>query len=153
MKKHVYILIFIFCFVNQLKAQYIYFGMPIEGTEILSGDIIIINEIHWQNSFTTFSSIGIEQLDDINKFLLDNDSFNIQIEVHTFFNNNNEINQKISEAIVEKIKEYLIEKSNNLTYKNVNFIACGSSEPLVSNNFYDVNFYRKINNRIVIKIF
>ena len=133
---------------SQVFAQNLYFGIPQDNQDISSGDLLILNDIHWENGFSNFSNIGKQQIKKLATFLSKIEEKEIEIKVYSFYGGT-ELNQAISERISEKIFDLLIEENENLkTMLKVE--PCGSTKTLFCEN--DDTFLYRMNTRIEIEI-
>jgi len=144
----IFFLLILLHYCQRLSAQFIYFGIPEDITEVKGSDIIIINGIEMKD--TLFSNNGKTQIEELNNLLLDLSDYNIEIEVYTFKSSEEKINNKISESIANNIWLHLTELNNSIN-DYVTITPRGNSKPLLekekAENYY---YYYWINNRLEI---
>ncbi|MEM6815056.1 MAG: OmpA family protein [Bacteroidota bacterium] len=98
----------------------------------LEEDVLIIKKLENLNFASGSHKIGAssyQELDELAIWMLDNSSIVIQLEGHTDFAGNAKANLRLSQARVEAIKNYLIEKKvkKNRIYTK----AFGGTQPLI----------------------
>ena len=142
------VVVLVFLFISfQVIAQNLYFGIP--HTKIDSSDIIILNEIHWENGFANFSDIGMHQLEELSFFLSEIKGRAIEIRIYSFHSKDTIFNRAITEMVADRIYKFLIGQNDNLkTVLSVN--PQGSSIPLFCKD--DNAFLFRMNTRIEVQI-
>jgi len=140
-------------FSYHLSSQALYFGRLEKEYTYRPGDVIIFEQIHWEESQTQFSLIGLRQVKRLDSLLASLKEFKITIEVHsfTFFGDkSSRVDEKISKVIADKLA-YLLVKSKHEEV-DITFECLGNTKPLSESDRYSRFMLEQLNSRIEIKI-
>lgn len=87
-----------------------------------------LDNLNFARSSDQITSASYAELDDLAQWLTENPSISIQLEGHTDFAGNAEANLRLSQARVEAVKEYLIDKKVKKT--RIFTKAFGGTQPI-----------------------
>lgn len=134
--------IFILLLPSYVLSQDVSFGFPKDFIKL--NDIIILNDISWQHSYSQFSPEGEEQIEAIDSLLKSNPQFEFSIELY-YFTGNKRLSKRITIVHSNILKKLL--KSSNYIIK-----PCGEGKILVRIEDIEDNYYKKINSIIEIRV-
>lgn len=146
MKRNLFIILLFFSCITACYSQNVFYGIPKNIDIIDKGDLIIMNEIHWQNSYTQFSDIGLSQIEEINALLEKMDTNKLEIGIHFFYGASSSFCEKISQQIAEKLELLLKNKNTTKIY------SYGCSKPFATLKGEEKIYYKSVNTRVEIKI-
>jgi len=144
--------LFIFLIIISISgfSQQIYLGVPEKFVKINSGDVLLLNGIHWKGSYSQFSEIGLKQVRRLDSLLTRLDTFQLELEVHSYYGSDQKFNQRVSDMTLEKIKS-LLSKPNGQSSSTI-FKSMGNSRPIsTSFEYYGMSLWY-LNTRIEIKV-
>tara|TARA_R110000868_G_scaffold324284_1_gene585180 strand:+ start:799 stop:1266 length:468 start_codon:yes stop_codon:yes gene_type:complete len=144
-----FISVFIATYSTHLYSQQVHFGIPEEGTIFYIEDIIIIDEIHWENGYAQFGEIGKRQVRKLDSLLYSLDTFKKEVSIHCFYGSSESFNQKVSEGIAKEIKRLLVFSKVN---KNLIFMCLGNKRPLSNSEYFNEFQLSQLNTRIEIRL-
>ena len=137
MSKYFLTLICLFTIISLSQGQNVYYGIPLDSTTLVKGDVIIVNNPRHSNGRFMKSN----QLDNIIDFIVDHPLQKFRIEVN-ISHGSQEFNKAYSEKL-SKALEYLIVENKGMN--NCSFRPNGSLNPLIKEG--DNNQYRIYNSR------
>lgn len=105
-------------------------GIPILRDIILTrkGETIVLDHLIFAQGKSDIASSSFEQLDEVVQFLKENPKIEIQLEGHTDNTGNQKANLELSQARVDAVKKYLVNKG--IAKNRIQTQAFGGSKPL-----------------------
>lgn len=106
-----------------------------------------LDKVYFELGESNILSESHEQLDNLAKYMRENQKVKIQIEGHTDNQGDAKANKKLSLERAFNVREYLIQKG--IDGKRMKFVGLGDTQPVSSN---DTEESRKLNRRVEYKI-
>lgn len=111
------------------------------------GKLMRLDNLIFNVGTATITSESYSELDEIVKMLKDNPAMIIQLEGHTDIKGDPKLNMKLSQARVEAVKSYLINKGSSKS--RIRTKAFGGTSPLSRENTEEAH---KMNRRVELRI-
>jgi OmpA-OmpF porin, OOP family len=111
------------------------------------GKLMRLDNLIFNVGTATITSESYSELDEIVKMLKDNPAMIIQLEGHTDIKGDPKLNMKLSQARVEAVKSYLINKGSSKS--RIKTKAFGGTSPLSRENTEEAH---KMNRRVELRI-
>ena len=110
-------------------------------------ELIKLEELLFSRGSNSISSASYRELDELAKWMNDNPTIVIQLEGHTDFAGNAEANLRLSQARVESVKDYLIEK--NIKKNRIFTKAFGGTQPVTQERTDEA---KALNRRVEVRV-